>query len=55
VHRTWCGGGCAITADTDGNEPVRVRGVPQGFPTGPKPAAAPTRPQHAMEAEAKEP
>ncbi|EMS50894.1 Zinc finger protein MAGPIE [Triticum urartu] len=45
----------AVAAVPDGHEPVRVRGVRQGVPAGAEPAAAPSRPQPAVEAEAEEP
>ncbi|MBC2900007.1 hypothetical protein CFC21_112760, partial [Triticum aestivum] len=46
------GGDRAVAADADGDEPVRVRDLPQGLPARPEPAAAPARPQPAVEAAA---
>nr|CAD1828435.1 unnamed protein product [Ananas comosus var. bracteatus] len=50
--RSECGGDCAVAANANGDEPVRVRDLPQGVPAGPEPAAAPARPQPAVEAAA---
>lgn len=52
TYRSGGGGGGAIAENPNGDEPVRVRGVPQGVPEGPEPAAAQEGPQPPLEAQA---
>lgn len=50
--RSRCGGDCAIAKDPDGDEPVHMRDLQQGFSAGPEPAAPQKRAQPPVEAEA---
>lgn len=52
VIRSGSGGDSTVAEDANGDEPIRLRDLQQGFSEGPEPAAAPERPQPAVEAAA---
>jgi len=51
--RSECRSDCSVAKVADGDEPVHMRSVQQGFPERPEPAAASARAQSAVEAAAK--
>lgn len=50
--RSECRSDCSVAKVADGDQPIHLRSVQQGFPEGPEPAAAPARAQLAVEAAA---
>jgi len=50
--RSECRSNCSVAKVLDGDEPVHLRSVQQGFSERPEPAAASARAQFAMEAAA---
>ncbi|KAL5152174.1 Protein indeterminate-domain 9 [Glycine soja] len=47
-----CRSDCSVAKVADGDQPIHLRSVQQGFPEGPEPAAAPARAQLTVEAAA---